>query len=87
MNDLELLPDRRIKGVDVTIAGIPYRLTARSTYPRTFSLRGNGHCDNPRGPLQPGDYGVHSHPDTAHLLPKDGPAELPTRRDERVPRS
>jgi hypothetical protein len=32
--------------------------------------RGNGHTSNPRRPLKPGDYGVHSHPDTAKLLGK-----------------
>ncbi len=30
--------------------------------------RGNGYSCNPLGPLKPGDFGVHSHPDTEKLM-------------------
>lgn len=30
--------------------------------------RGNGYSANPPGPLKPGDFGVHSHPDTTRLM-------------------
>lgn len=75
------------KGVEITIAGVPRRARAPATQPRTLSLRGNGHCDNPKGPLQPSDYGVHSHPDTGKLLKPDAPARRTIRRRRRDLRS
>ncbi len=36
--------------------------------------RGNGYSSNPPGALKPGDFGVHSHPDTNKLL-KDDPSD------------
>ncbi|SEQ06481.1 hypothetical protein SAMN04488038_103241 [Solimonas aquatica] len=54
-------------GVDITIAGVR---TEHVGSPREAPAtdRGNGYSSNPHGPLQPGDYGVHSHPDTAGLM-------------------
>ena len=38
--------------------------------------RGNGYSSNPHGPLKPGDFGVHSHPETAKL-PRNPPRTEP----------
>lgn len=60
-------------GVEITIACVRKRVD-----PARYVLaseRGNGHSNNPAGPLQPGDFGVHSHPDTAKLMKVEPPSE------------
>jgi len=59
-------------GVDITIAGVARERTFRKQETFAESDRGNGYSSNPPGPLKPGDFGVHSHPDTTKLL-KKGP--------------
>ena len=60
-------------GVDITIAGVTKEQIAREQEDPA-RLRGNGHSSNPYGRLNPGDYGVHSHPDTAKLV-KNNPGK------------
>jgi hypothetical protein len=78
------------KGVDITIAGVPRSVSTIGTESQTLSLPGDGHREIPRGPLQPRDFPIHSHPDTGKPLQADGPsavADPATDRHERVPRS
>jgi hypothetical protein len=63
------------KGVDITIAGVPRRENGDATEPHTLRLRGDGHRDIPKGPLQPRDFPIHSHPDTGKLLETDEPPD------------
>lgn len=55
-------------GVDIMIAGVAKERTSRKQETFAVSDRGNGYSSNPPGPLKPGDFGVHSHPDTTKLL-------------------
>ncbi len=59
-------------GVDITITGVVRERISRKQETFVESDRGNGYSSNPPGPLKPGDFGVHSHPDTTKLL-KKGP--------------
>ena len=57
-------------GVDITIAGVS---KPQAQIERGRALRashGNGYSQSLGRPLRPGDFGVHSHPDTAGLLRK-----------------
>ncbi|NGY06631.1 hypothetical protein [Solimonas terrae] len=55
-------------GVNITIAGVTKdRLATQRELP-VVADRGNGYSSNPAGQLKPGDFGVHSHPDTVNLL-------------------
>lgn len=55
-------------GVEITIACVTEARGVTLGHPLAGPDRGNGYSSNPHGPLKPGDYGVHSHPDTAQLL-------------------
>jgi hypothetical protein len=50
------------------IAAATKKRIPRDEAPLVESDRGNGYSSNPHGPLKPGDFGVHSHPDTAKLM-------------------
>ncbi len=50
------------------IAAAKKKRIAREEAPPAETDRGNGYSSNPHGPLKPGDFGVHSHPDTAKLM-------------------
>lgn len=62
-------------GVNITIAGVTRSQIARDhESDLVVPERGNGYSGNHAGPLVPGDFGVHSHPDTTKLLKKPGDA-------------
>lgn len=56
------------QGVNITIAAVPRETLAIGPTAHALGPRGNGHSGNPPGPLRPGDFGVHSHPDTETLV-------------------
>jgi hypothetical protein len=55
-------------GVDITIAGVTKKWLVGDLKRSAEMHRGGGHSSSPYGLLKPGDYGVHSHPDTAKLV-------------------
>jgi hypothetical protein len=67
-------------GVDITIAGVTKAWLIADLERSAKSHRGGGHSGSPYRLLKPGDYGVHSHPDTEKLAKlakqtKGGPGE------------
>ena len=58
-------------GVDITISGVTKEQFAKEKVFSAESDRGNGYSNNPHGALTPGDFGVHSHPDTTSLGKND----------------
>lgn len=67
-------------GVEITIACVTHASGTTLDHAIPAPDRGNGHSSNPHGPLQPGDFGVHSHPDTAKLRAESGTADRPAKR-------
>lgn len=55
-------------GVEITIACVSESRVIEGRSELPSPERGNGYSSNPHGPLKPGDFGVHSHPDTAKLM-------------------
>ena len=55
-------------GVDITIAGVTKEWLIGELERSAASRRGGSRISSPHGLLEPGDYGVHSHPDTAKLM-------------------
>ena len=62
-------------GVDITIAGVTKAWIVGELERSAASRPGGGHSSRRQGLLQPGDYGVHSHPHTSKLA-KNSPGEV-----------
>lgn len=69
-------------GVEITIACVTEARGATLEHALPGADRGNGYSSNPRGALKPGDYGVHSHPDTALLLTGEVADEKPGKKGD-----
>lgn len=70
-------------GVEITIACVTAARGATLEHGVAPPDRGNGHSSNPHGPLEPGDFGVHSHPDTANLPVHSAATERPPKKRRR----
>lgn len=60
-------------GVDITIAGVSKGHAHVDEM--SHAIRGNGYSEQHGRPLRPGDFGVHSHPDTGTLLSRKDAAD------------